>query len=50
MNSLWLFTVVAAVGTTLTPWGQFFIQAAVVDKKISCASTCTRSTRSTSAP
>jgi len=23
------------VGTTLTPWGQFFIQAAVVDKKIS---------------
>jgi NRAMP (natural resistance-associated macrophage protein)-like metal ion transporter len=35
MNSLWLFTVVAAVGTTLTPWGQFFIQAAVVDKKIS---------------
>jgi NRAMP (natural resistance-associated macrophage protein)-like metal ion transporter len=35
MNNLWLFTVVAAVGTTLTPWGQFFIQAAVVDKKIS---------------
>ena len=35
VNSLWLFTVVAAVGTTLTPWGQFFIQAAVVDKKIS---------------
>ncbi len=35
MSSLWLFTVVAAVGTTLTPWGQFFIQAAVVDKKIS---------------
>jgi len=35
MDSLWLFTVVAAVGTTLTPWGQFFIQAAVVDKKIS---------------
>ncbi|MCX6364678.1 MAG: Nramp family divalent metal transporter, partial [Actinobacteria bacterium] len=35
MNSLWLFTVVAAVGTTLTPWGQFFIQAAVVDKKVS---------------
>ncbi len=35
MNSLWLFTAVAAVGTTLTPWGQFFIQAAVVDKKVS---------------
>ena len=32
---LWLFTVIAAVGTTLTPWGQFFIQAAVVDKKVS---------------
>jgi Mn2+/Fe2+ NRAMP family transporter len=35
LHSLWLFTAVAAVGTTLTPWGQFFIQAAVVDKKIS---------------
>lgn len=33
-NTLWLFTVIAAVGTTLTPWGQFFIQAAVVDKKV----------------
>lgn len=35
LNSLWIFTAVAAVGTTLTPWGQFFIQAAVVDKKVS---------------
>jgi NRAMP (natural resistance-associated macrophage protein)-like metal ion transporter len=35
IDSLWVFTVIAAVGTTLTPWGQFFIQAAVVDKKIS---------------
>jgi NRAMP (natural resistance-associated macrophage protein)-like metal ion transporter len=35
LNSLWLFTVIAAVGTTLTPWGQFFIQAAVVDKSVS---------------
>jgi Mn2+/Fe2+ NRAMP family transporter len=35
LTSLWIFTVVAAVGTTLTPWGQFFIQAAIVDKKIS---------------
>jgi NRAMP (natural resistance-associated macrophage protein)-like metal ion transporter len=34
-NTLWLFTVIAAVGTTLTPWGQFFIQAAVVDRKVS---------------
>ena len=35
LNTLWLFTAIAAVGTTLTPWGQFFIQAAVVDKKVS---------------
>lgn len=34
-SSLWIFTAIAAVGTTLTPWGQFFIQAAVVDKKVS---------------
>ncbi len=33
-DSLWIFTAVAAVGTTLTPWGQFFIQAAVVDKRV----------------
>ena len=33
-DSLWLFTVIAAIGTTLTPWGQFFIQAAVVDKRV----------------
>ena len=33
-NSLWIFTAIAAIGTTLTPWGQFFIQAAVVDKKV----------------
>jgi len=35
LDSLWVFTVIAAVGTTLTPWGQFFIQAAVVDRKVS---------------
>ena len=35
IKSLWVFTAIAAVGTTLTPWGQFFIQAAVVDKKVS---------------
>jgi NRAMP (natural resistance-associated macrophage protein)-like metal ion transporter len=34
LESLALMTIVAAIGTTLTPWGQFFIQAAVVDKKI----------------
>jgi len=34
-DSAWLMTAVAAVGTTITPWGQFFIQAYVVDKRIS---------------
>ncbi len=27
-----LFTVIALIGTTITPWGQFFIQSYVVDK------------------
>jgi NRAMP (natural resistance-associated macrophage protein)-like metal ion transporter len=35
LTSTWLLTVIAAIGTTITPWGQFFIQATVVDKKIS---------------
>ena len=30
-----LLTIVALIGTTITPWGQFFIQSYVVDKKIS---------------
>ena len=34
-SSLWLLTVIAAIGTTITPWGQFFIQAYIVDKRIS---------------
>ena len=34
-STLWLLTVIAAIGTTITPWGQFFIQAYVVDKKVS---------------
>jgi len=34
-NSLWLLTAIAAIGTTITPWGQFFIQAYIVDKRIS---------------
>jgi NRAMP (natural resistance-associated macrophage protein)-like metal ion transporter len=33
-TTVWLLTVIAAVGTTITPWGQFFIQATVADKKI----------------
>jgi Mn2+/Fe2+ NRAMP family transporter len=31
---MWLLMATAAIGTTITPWGQFFIQAAVVDKKV----------------
>jgi NRAMP (natural resistance-associated macrophage protein)-like metal ion transporter len=36
-SSLWILTAIAAVGTTITPWGQFFIQAYIVDKRISIA-------------
>jgi Mn2+/Fe2+ NRAMP family transporter len=35
LNSLWLLTAIAAIGTTITPWGQFFIQAYIVDKRVS---------------
>jgi len=31
-STLFLLTAIAMVGTTVTPWGQFFIQAYVVDK------------------
>lgn len=31
-NSTFLLTVIALIGTTITPWGQFFIQSYVVDK------------------
>ncbi|MDO8658956.1 MAG: Nramp family divalent metal transporter [Candidatus Levybacteria bacterium] len=31
----YLITVIAVIGTTITPWGQFFIQDYVVDKKLS---------------
>ncbi len=34
-NKYYLITLIAIVGTTVTPWGQFFIQDYVVDKKIS---------------
>lgn len=33
-NSAFILTVMAAIGTTITPWGQFFIQDYVVDKKL----------------
>jgi len=29
-----LLTVIALIGTTITPWGQFFIQSYIVDKKL----------------
>jgi NRAMP (natural resistance-associated macrophage protein)-like metal ion transporter len=35
LSSLWILTVIAAIGTTITPWGQFFIQAYIVDKRVS---------------
>ncbi len=31
-NKNFLFTVIGLIGTTITPWGQFFIQSYVVDK------------------
>jgi NRAMP (natural resistance-associated macrophage protein)-like metal ion transporter len=34
-TSIWILTVIAAIGTTITPWGQFFIQATIVDKRVS---------------
>lgn len=34
-NKIYLLTIIAVIGTTITPWGQFFIQDYVVDKKLS---------------
>lgn len=34
-NGAYLLTIMAVIGTTITPWGQFFIQDYVVDKKLS---------------
>lgn len=33
-NKAYLLTMIAVIGTTITPWGQFFIQDYVVDKKL----------------
>lgn len=33
-NKSYLLTLIAVIGTTITPWGQFFIQDYVVDKKL----------------
>ncbi|MCL5410514.1 MAG: Nramp family divalent metal transporter [Patescibacteria group bacterium] len=35
LNGNYLLTLMAVIGTTITPWGQFFIQDYVVDKKLS---------------
>jgi len=35
LNKPYLLTMIALIGTTITPWGQFFIQDYVVDKKLS---------------
>lgn len=34
INSVYILTMMAVIGTTITPWGQFFIQDYVVDKKL----------------
>ncbi|HEX8964955.1 MAG TPA: Nramp family divalent metal transporter [Patescibacteria group bacterium] len=34
LNKNYLLTLIALIGTTITPWGQFFIQDYVVDKKL----------------
>ncbi len=35
LNKSYIITAIAVIGTTITPWGQFFIQNYVVDKKLS---------------
>lgn len=35
LDKPYLLTLIAVIGTTITPWGQFFIQDFVVDKKLS---------------
>lgn len=34
LNSAYLLAMMAIIGTTITPWGQFFIQDYIVDKKL----------------
>lgn len=34
LNKTYLLTLIALIGTTITPWGQFFIQDYVVDKNL----------------
>ena len=35
LSGAYILTLMAVIGTTITPWGQFFIQDYVVDKKLS---------------
>jgi NRAMP (natural resistance-associated macrophage protein)-like metal ion transporter len=35
LNAGYILLFIAVIGTTITPWGQFFIQATIVDKGIS---------------
>jgi NRAMP (natural resistance-associated macrophage protein)-like metal ion transporter len=35
LNGIYVLTLMAVIGTTITPWGQFFIQDYIVDKKLS---------------
>lgn len=35
LESAYVLAIIATVGTTITPWGQFFIQSYVVDKRLS---------------
>lgn len=34
LSGVYILTMMAVIGTTITPWGQFFIQDYVVDKKL----------------
>lgn len=34
LNTAYFLTIMAIIGTTITPWGQFFIQDYIVDKKL----------------
>lgn len=35
LNKEYVFGVIAVIGTTITPWGQFFVHSFVIDKKLS---------------
>ncbi|MBI4225904.1 divalent metal cation transporter, partial [Candidatus Roizmanbacteria bacterium] len=34
LNKEYIFAAIAVLGTTITPWGQFFVQSYVIDKKL----------------